>query len=45
MLYLLFIYLHIFGLAFLQLTEQFLPVTHAGQQLTKKLLFLSQNPL
>ena len=34
-----------FGLAFLQLTEQFLPVTHAGQPLTKKLLFLAQNPL
>lgn len=43
MLYLLlFAYLR---LAFLQLTEQFLPVTHAGQPLTEKLLFLSQNPL
>ncbi|SQF70869.1 Uncharacterised protein [Streptococcus sanguinis] len=31
--------------SFLQLTEQFLPVTHAGQPLTEKLLFLSQNPL
>ncbi len=34
-----------FGLAILQLTEQFLPVTHAGQPLTEKLLFLAQNPL
>ncbi|RSI19295.1 hypothetical protein D8882_04315 [Streptococcus sanguinis] len=34
-----------FGLAILQLTEQFLPVTHAGQPLREKLLFLSQNPL
>ena len=43
MLYLLlFAYL---GLAFLQLAEQFLPVTHAGQPLTEKLLFLTQNPL
>ena len=34
-----------FGLAILQLTEQFLPVTHAGQPLTENLLYLSQNPL
>lgn len=43
MLYLLFVCL--FCLAILQLTEQFLPVTHAGQPLTEKLLFLAQNPL
>lgn len=34
-----------FGLAILQITEQFLPVTHAGQPLTENPLFLSQNPL